>query len=303
MTDQLVLTRYLYNKRQVNQSLIISLLEHQTQEALFWAYELYHSGFQYFIFKFMSKIYNMFYKKDNPTLHDFILKTTNEWRADRSQDHLIGSIVHTLASRDYQIDDFVSSFVGMTINTEPTKLRRRRFIIKLKPEDVDIYRTIIMPPTENWKLLRTACLYPIRKNVNELFGTYLPTPTTIAEIYKSNRWIYYAVRSPIWEDRVLEYDCILDNETQQVIFPCGEEDGDAFYDHWGYEPDEQSQDTKLKLMGDDDEMQMTIDEFCSLYGNKQKEIIHNEERRPSYQLETLLRTPMEELANTMIFCK
>ena len=258
------------------------MLDHNPKEAMFWAYELYHSGFEDYIFKLMLKIYNMFYIKDNSTLGAFVLKTTDEWRADKSQDHLLGSIVYTLTCRDCDGDDYAKQ-------TQP----RRRFIIKLKHDDVDIYRTIIMPPTENWKLLRIACVYPIRKNIREIFEH--DTAAIDPEIYNSNAWLYYAVRSPIWEDRVLEFGGMLDDETQQIIFPDGDDDDTAerFYDHWGYEPDEQHVETKLKIMGNnwgqtnsETNRQTSFVDLCAFGVDKIEGT-----------------TALSSLSNTMIFCK
>ena len=48
MTEQfpLVLTRYLYIKEDVLMSLLISILEKEYDESLFWASELYFSGYE-----------------------------------------------------------------------------------------------------------------------------------------------------------------------------------------------------------------------------------------------------------------
>ena len=38
-------TRYLYIKQDVETGLILSLLDKDKERSLFWAYELFHSGF------------------------------------------------------------------------------------------------------------------------------------------------------------------------------------------------------------------------------------------------------------------
>ena len=43
--EPIIFTRYLYNKTEVKQSLFIALLNRKRDEAMFWAYELYFSGF------------------------------------------------------------------------------------------------------------------------------------------------------------------------------------------------------------------------------------------------------------------
>ena len=49
-------TRYLYPKIYVKISLLISLLNHNYDESLFWTYELYYSGFEDEIFDYIFKI-------------------------------------------------------------------------------------------------------------------------------------------------------------------------------------------------------------------------------------------------------
>ena len=42
----MIYTRCLYDKKAVEFSLLIALLDRNREEALFWTYELYHSGFK-----------------------------------------------------------------------------------------------------------------------------------------------------------------------------------------------------------------------------------------------------------------
>ena len=108
--SKFTLTRYLYSKKEVKQSLLLSLLEHKNDEALFWAYELYYSGFTLYVFKFVLKTFNLFYKKENTKLESFIVNAIDEWKQDNSKDYLLGSIVYTLSTRDYHIDDFINIY-------------------------------------------------------------------------------------------------------------------------------------------------------------------------------------------------
>ena len=73
------LTRYLYSRIEVKQSLFISLLQKDVSQALFWGYELYYSGFQEETFDFIKDIYQEIYEKLNPDLKNFIDKTIMEW--------------------------------------------------------------------------------------------------------------------------------------------------------------------------------------------------------------------------------
>lgn len=54
--NTIVLSRYLYSITDVRQSLFLSILEHNTEQALFWGYELYFSGFQEEAFDYLMEI-------------------------------------------------------------------------------------------------------------------------------------------------------------------------------------------------------------------------------------------------------
>ena len=62
------LTRYLYNKTEVKHSLFIAILEHTIDEALFWGFELYYSGFEEDTFIFLQNIFTTLFQKTNPSL-------------------------------------------------------------------------------------------------------------------------------------------------------------------------------------------------------------------------------------------
>ena len=52
-------------------------------------------------------------------------------------------------------------------------------------------------------------------------------------------WEYYASFSPIWAKRINAHNGIIDHKNKTVKFNEENEDHDLFYDHFGYEPDEQ----------------------------------------------------------------
>ena len=70
---KLVLTRYLYEKSEVEISLINSLLTKHLDEALFWIYEYHFSGVN--AFHLLWKIYYDFYCSNNPKLENLYEKT------------------------------------------------------------------------------------------------------------------------------------------------------------------------------------------------------------------------------------
>ena len=61
----LTFTRYLYPKELVMQSLFLSILDKKTDEALFWGYELYYSGFDNIVYEYLFQIYHIIYSYVN----------------------------------------------------------------------------------------------------------------------------------------------------------------------------------------------------------------------------------------------
>jgi hypothetical protein len=59
-----VLTRYLYNKSEVEISFTKSLFDRKPDDALFWGYELYYSGFTDEVFEIVLRIYTAYW--NNP---------------------------------------------------------------------------------------------------------------------------------------------------------------------------------------------------------------------------------------------
>jgi len=60
-----------------------------------------------------------------------------------------------------------------------------------------------------------------------------------------HHWEYYAYCCPIWTERFNRYDITIDNETEKIIFN-DESQLEDFYTQYGYEPDEQSNETDSK---------------------------------------------------------
>ena len=74
-------------------------------------------------------------------------------------------------------------------------------------------------------------------------------------------WLYYASFSPIWEERILQFQGTVNHDTKRVDF-INDEYMETFYEHFGFEPDEQSAETQEKIIGKENVKQTTIKEFC-----------------------------------------
>lgn len=106
MTQSLVFTRYLYIKDEVEISLITSLLT-KNERSLFWAFELYYSGFKAELFSLIWKIYYDFYAVLNPTFWEYLAKKQSELEKTDNDINFIASIISSLLIRPFNLDIYL----------------------------------------------------------------------------------------------------------------------------------------------------------------------------------------------------
>jgi len=106
--SDLVFTRYLYIKDEVRLALLVSLLN-KSEDAIFWAYELYYSGFKFELFELLWKIYYDFFATLNSSFEALLSKKQNELfnQQDVQDTRIIGSIIQTLLFRPFNTDIFI----------------------------------------------------------------------------------------------------------------------------------------------------------------------------------------------------
>jgi hypothetical protein len=116
---ELVFTRYLYVKDEVRIALLVSILN-KSDDAIFWAYELYHSGFKNELFELIWKIYYDFFATLNPTFEAYLLKKQKEviMSPDSNQDRIISSIIQDLLFRPFNSDVFIIRTICENFETE-----------------------------------------------------------------------------------------------------------------------------------------------------------------------------------------
>jgi len=103
--DNLVFTRYLYIKDEVKTALLISILN-KSDDAIFWAYELYYSGFKNELYAFIWQIYYDFFATLNPSFAVYLSKKLNQ-EDQGFEDRLISSIIQNLLIRSFNTDIFI----------------------------------------------------------------------------------------------------------------------------------------------------------------------------------------------------
>lgn len=260
----LIFTRYLYSKEDVIHSMFISLLDKNIDEALFWAYELYYSGFQEETIECLLRHYYEIYEQHNTKqFKTFIMKQYNSWYETKN-DCIIGTIVWNLCNSNYRLSNFIEFYFKISLekcseNITPIyKTNSKHLRLIINDNDIQDYKTIEHIEGLGWKILQKVCRFKIHREASSLFKT--TNIDFIDEYYY--HWLYYASFSPIWKQRLSKYNYRICDETKKIIM--NDDDDDDFYSLYSYTPDEQSKETQLQCLGNDIQ-QYSIDDFCNKY--------------------------------------
>ena len=104
--SDLVFTQYLYIKEEVRIALLVSILN-KSDDSIFWAYELYYSGFKFELLNLIWKIYYDFFATLNPAYEQYLLKKHKELIMDSSKVYIVSSIINDLLFRPFNSDVFM----------------------------------------------------------------------------------------------------------------------------------------------------------------------------------------------------
>ena len=103
MSNHFQFTRYMYEASEVEIALIIAILN-KTDDALFWAYELYYSGCIPQLITLLWKIYYDFYATLNASFEKYLY---NKLKSGNIDAHILCSIINNLMIRPYTMDVFI----------------------------------------------------------------------------------------------------------------------------------------------------------------------------------------------------
>lgn len=260
-------TRYLYEKTEVLHSLLFALLNRNREEALFWAYELYFSGFDVELAEWIRWIYATFYSQVDKWFQVFMeinLSRLHTAIYKEDRDCVIGTVVSNLAHREYDIQAFASHYMHLSFEQTVPEIRNHRIYIQFRPRDLAKYLTHNHDGNPR-EYLQIVSQYPVRKPESMFLSRYVCASNESVnkedslEPYLYN-WLYYAAQSPIWRSRIAEYGAVLDDTTQSVTFP-DDNQMELFYAKYGYEPDEQSLEIHL-IHGIDAHLSRVFAEQC-----------------------------------------
>jgi hypothetical protein len=102
----MILTRYIYDKDNLQYSIFLALLNKDREQAKFWVYELYYSGFKTETFHLLWELYYKLYYISYPNMEKFMKVQTLLWMSNKLDDCIVGSIAESLAIRDPCIDTY-----------------------------------------------------------------------------------------------------------------------------------------------------------------------------------------------------
>ena len=264
-------TRYLYVIDDVKSSLVMALLDRNLDEALFWGYELYFSGFQEIVLGLLHLMVESMYSTLNPHLDKFLKKKKAEWDENKTY-ATVGTFIYNMIGRPYDITSFVIDYcndaklaeiIGQNAGNGISKKSFSKIFIVIEPKDVKKYITV--NHAKPHYLLRCVVKYQVRKNTLAIFdhehGIY--THAQLQSLYWY-RWLYYACSSPIWLDRVTKYGGVLNHEHRRIDFATYEQD-EEFHNKYNLEPDEQPQSIQNMNIGIGTEDQISWQEFYEKY--------------------------------------
>jgi hypothetical protein len=236
------------------------MIEKQYDESLYWIYELYFSGFQEESFSLIYELYLMYYQEIYPQYDYFIDKMYQEWKLNKGEHCIIGTIVKVLVESNISLTNKVRIKQNIKIDKriDDTEYDTTRLTLV----EIHKYHTLKLTKyMRNWSFLnRNACKYRIRR----LTCVELSISYPIVDTINFDNWLYYASYTPIWNKRIMKYKGVIDHETKTVSI-----ENEEFYKNYDYEPDEQNGELKKMLWNNDIEFyeNMSISTFCKIYGD------------------------------------
>ena len=161
--SDLIFTRYLYIKDEVRIALLVSILN-KSDDAIFWAFELYYSGFKYELIELIWKIYYDFFATLNPSYEAYLLKQCKLFCSDNNetQQILVSSIIQDLLFRPCNMDIFIIRNIYELFENDITY---HKDITEIKCLD-DLYKNMIYWLNNND--LRSMIEWILNININTI---------------------------------------------------------------------------------------------------------------------------------------
>lgn len=139
--SNLVFTRYLYLKDEVKLALLVSILN-KSDDAIFWAYELYYSGFKMEFYDYIWQIYYDFFATLNPSFEMYLHKTLKNPNDLLQNTKLVSTVVQNLLIRPFNTDVFFLRTICKTFEIECNMVNPKYDVTKLIKSTSNFYEQL-----------------------------------------------------------------------------------------------------------------------------------------------------------------
>lgn len=268
MNVPFTLTRFLYIKDEVLLSLLISILEKDYDQSLFWASELYYSGYEKETMEYIDAIYITFFRSQNPRLNRIV-----KWGVAKYNKgiHMAASLLLNLTSnmRKYTLQDFAAK------NDDPEVLenaykQETNVLIFSEEKNAEKYKFSELCHIQNRKILKYVCKYSTYKQWGKIFNIPIVS-FNHKELYEkhNHNWLFYASYCPVWSKRIKEHCGIVDEENEKVVFE-NDDWFEQFHENYEYEIDEQNGEIQRKMLHTSSVKQLTLQDLLNKYESHKK---------------------------------
>lgn len=254
------LTRYLYNIYDVKYNLFLSIFRHNEMETLFWISELFYSGFEEDLKHVLINTCESCFSKDD-ILKEYVsvFKKKILSKVKNTRLFAFATLGATMSQRKYNLENFLKEFYDLDVTQKEETYNYSDKLIEVKKDKLKSFNEIKTDKT--WKILKEGCKFPIKKEYAKIFNTTIMDYDEIkSKLY--NNWVYYCKDTPLWIERINDCKGEIDEERELVLFE-DDEKFDVFYNSFGYEPDEQSNDVIEYLIGEKNVEDKDIVNFCN----------------------------------------
>ena len=147
-------------------------------------------------------------------------------------------------------DQLLSDILQMYSVKESLKMGKNLYISD--NQDISKFKTIFAHYDSSfypYKILPIVTQYAIdSESMLSLFHLSRDSCDDLRKIYHYN-WLYYTLDTPVWANRIQEFEGFPNHEKKDIDFE-DDDDLDEFYDHFGYEPDEQKLEVQRRNIGE-----------------------------------------------------
>lgn len=169
MNKEIQFTRYLYEKDEVKLALILCILN-KKEEAIFWAYELYYSGFQSELVDVFWSLYYDFYYTLNPSFEKYLqTRLKKNLVLDTDSVNYVSMIVNNFMIRPHSMDIFMLKQIVDICDFDKSDIQD---YIDLSGNNIEIMRKELITAlrTKDFMMLASLILIDIKyQHIDSMF--------------------------------------------------------------------------------------------------------------------------------------